>query len=945
MPSIAFSGRRFVRSAAVIIVGSAVACQNTSTNVSLSNFDTLVITPVDEVIEGTVGEPTAFRVRVSDETGRTVSDAPVSLAVLSPTGFVSPSIARTDDQGIVEAIWVLGATAGDQSLEVTGNDARQSRNFRRLILRARATASEPYSVEVTPSGAALELGESAAFRANVADRYGNPLQSNVDWEVADTGVARVDSRGLVTAVGEGSTPLVAVAETSTGSRIEGYGWISSAAAPGSDGDAGGDGGGTGGSDGTGGGGSDGGGGPVGVDPPPSGGDPVPDPVGQIADLAVVSTTEVTALLRFTEVDDGTGRAANYSLQAAPLSPAGAPGPAAAPGAGGVIVNVLGGQVGALRQHEVTGLAAGSTYGFSVVPYRLESDGTSVYGSSSNVVSAATQGAPSSGDGGSSGGGGGGSEPPAPPVTVTVPGTVANISVVSSDANSVVLRFTQVSNGAGQPANYAIRHGSPTIAWWSASSTERTISGTAIGANLEYRYTGLSSSSTHQFQIVAYRGTLNQDAVFGEISSKATATTAAAAPSGSGVVATVEASASSHQFAALGATKALSAAAYTAGGAAVPGTTFAWRSLNSTIASVNGNGLVTARAIGSTAIVVAATCCSQAADTIAVTVSQLPTSILVSPTSVALDVGESQTLTAGVLDANDFPLSSVLVQWSSTNTSVATVTSGGRVSGVSGGTATVRARFSGLTGTASAQVVAAAPPPSGGDSGGTGGSTGGSTGGGGQGGANEPAGYAAWRNWTMEDESARPIGGPQTYTSEGGNTFARYTWASGFIGGQSIGYFNTGFGPGECATQFYLRFDYRRSSNWTWHSAGNKIVYLVSSAFGGNGPLYLNGRSTNSLEIAQQNAGPSMNYGATGSSDNQAAGQWHTIEVHVRGDGYMRLWNDGQLTHDYGRAGGVFPSSANVCFDRVNFDAVWGGIGESVQSTQHLDFDNIYISKP
>jgi hypothetical protein len=36
----------------------------------------------------------------------------------------------------------------------------------------------------------------------------------------------------------------------------------------------------------------------------------------------------------------------------------------------------------------------------------------------------------------------------------------------------------------------------------------------------------------------------------------------------------------------------------------------------------------------------------------------------------------------------------------------------------------------------------------------------------------------------------------------------------------------------------------------------------------------------------------------------------------------------------------------VCFDRINFDSVWGGDnGSIVPQVQTLDYDNIYISKP
>lgn len=77
------------------------------------------------------------------------------------------------------------------------------------------------------------------------------------------------------------------------------------------------------------------------------------------------------------------------------------------------------------------------------------------------------------------------------------------------------------------------------------------------------------------------------------------------------------------------------------------------------------------------------------------VSSLPTSITVSPTEVTLLPGESTTLTATVLPTT----ATQTVSWSSSDESVATVTSGGIVTAVAVGTATVTATTTnGLTAT-------------------------------------------------------------------------------------------------------------------------------------------------------------------------------------------------------------------------------------------------------
>ncbi len=105
-------------------------------------------------------------------------------------------------------------------------------------------------------------------------------------------------------------------------------------------------------------------------------------------------------------------------------------------------------------------------------------------------------------------------PPAGP-----PGTVNDLGVVSMTTNSATLSFTEVDDGTGQPAKYDVRYAVAPIAWGSAPSVTQgscstPVVGTTIGAHRTCSVLGLSSSTTYDFQLVAYRGTLNQDAVFG-----------------------------------------------------------------------------------------------------------------------------------------------------------------------------------------------------------------------------------------------------------------------------------------------------------------------------------------------------------------------------------------------------------------------------------------------
>src|SRR5882724_4558313 len=111
---------------------------------------------------------------------------------------------------------------------------------------------------------------------------------------------------------------------------------------------------------------------------------------------------------------------------------------------------------------------------------------------------------------------------APPVTA--PGTVMNVAVVSTTSTSATLSFTEVTDGAGLPASYDLRFALGTLVWPTAIGT--AYPGTSVGTKRTLTVVGLTPGSAYQFQVLAYRGTLDVNAVFGALSSVAQGTTAA-----------------------------------------------------------------------------------------------------------------------------------------------------------------------------------------------------------------------------------------------------------------------------------------------------------------------------------------------------------------------------------------------------------------------------------
>jgi uncharacterized protein YjdB len=134
----------------------------------------------------------------------------------------------------------------------------------------------------------------------------------------------------------------------------------------------------------------------------------------------------------------------------------------------------------------------------------------------------------------------------------------------------------------------------------------------------------------------------------------------------------------------------------------------WISSNESIATVNSSGLLTAVALG-TATLTAKSNTSSATATAPITVStKTITAISVNPSNATLSITLNQsqqqfTAQATFSDGSVGDLTSTAA-WTSSNPSVATITSGGLAQAVTAGSTTINASAGGFVGTASLTVT-------------------------------------------------------------------------------------------------------------------------------------------------------------------------------------------------------------------------------------------------
>ena len=155
--------------------------------------------------------------------------------------------------------------------------------------------------------------------------------------------------------------------------------------------------------------------------------------------------------------------------------------------------------------------------------------------------------------------------------------------------------------------------------------------------------------------------------------------------------------SSSSLMALGETVQLEASVLDQNGQPVAGAEVTWSSSDATVATVSGQGLVTAVGNGSVTITMRS---GSASASVPVSVMQSAGSVVIEPTTATLmSLGETVQLTATVLDGNGQPVAGAEVTWSSSDATVATVSGQGLVTAVGNGSVTITMR----SGSASASV--------------------------------------------------------------------------------------------------------------------------------------------------------------------------------------------------------------------------------------------------
>lgn len=483
---------------------------------------TVLTRPADLVLvsgtgqEGAAGSTLAdsLVVRVVDRRGDFIQDVRVEFQVLSGGGAVSPSARPTAADGTAATAWTLGG-GGAQELRarvVGSDDLLKKMKVTEVLFSAVAVGETPLiDVEVVPGSVAIAVGDTLRLDAVAMDSDGNTVSDPaVSWHSSDSTVASVSSAGLVRALRAGTASAIARLSADDGAASDTA--------------------------------------TITVDEPPSA------PISDVTVSPSVDTLDVgqTVQLSATVLDaDGSPveRTLSWSSSDDAVATVDGTGLVTGRGEGGAQITATTDGVSGSAGITVQGTAAGTLtispaadtlYGvgdtLTLSAEARDADGSlipdaQVQWTSHDPDIAAVDAM-------------GRVEAKAvgtvlitaaslccsqdsTAIAVDAPERVTDLEVTNVTAESVTLEWTQVDDGHGEPANYALRYGTPQITADSLFSTQAdaVVGGTAIGELASHTYYGLSPATDYQFQVGSFRGEISMNPVWGALSAPTAARTA------------------------------------------------------------------------------------------------------------------------------------------------------------------------------------------------------------------------------------------------------------------------------------------------------------------------------------------------------------------------------------------------------------------------------------
>ena len=183
------------------ITATAGSVSGSATVSVAQSVSAVTVSPAADTL--VAGDTLRLAAEATDANGHLVAEPEFSWA------SSDTSVAVVDDAGLVSGV---GAGQAEVTAAASGVTDRADLTV---------VAPAPTAIAVTPDTVALAaLGQTVQLSAEVRDQIGRAMEGvRVSWSSTDTTIALVDSAGLVTAVGSGTTTITAEAGDASGEAV------------------------------------------------------------------------------------------------------------------------------------------------------------------------------------------------------------------------------------------------------------------------------------------------------------------------------------------------------------------------------------------------------------------------------------------------------------------------------------------------------------------------------------------------------------------------------------------------------------------------------------------------------------------------------------------------------------------------------------------------------